>query len=78
MNRLLNIWLPTLWMASCSSLWDMTLCLAPREVGFTVPLPIDGGAGLPSPGPSRALFFRSGSLSGAFASSATPVGASEH
>lgn len=33
----------------------------------------DGKAGLPSAGPSRGLFLRSGSLSGALASRATPA-----
>lgn len=66
---------PTLCAANCSSLWDRSRCLAPREVGLTAPLPAEGSTGLPSlAAPSRALFFRSGSRSGALASSATPAG----
>lgn len=69
--------LPTLWMANCSSRWDRTLCLAPRDVGLTAPLGALGNADLASLAPSRGRFFRSGSRSGALASSATPVRAEE-
>lgn len=71
-SGIFDVSLLTLCMASCSSRWDMTLCLAPRDVGFTVPLPSGAVVDLRSVGPSRGLFFLSGNLSGALASRATP------